>query len=263
MTPSPTAAPALQTRDLGVGYRAGRARCSVLERVNVTARGGELVCLLGANGSGKSTLLRTLVRLQPALEGHIELGGAALTAITHIELARRVGVVLTERVLVNALPAARVVELGRYAHSGWWGRLTEDDRRAVRWAMESAGAGHLAGRDFSRLSDGERQRVMIARALAQEPSLLVLDEPTAFLDVTARAEVWALLRHLAKERHLAIVVSSHDVEVALGMADVIWVITPDRAITAGTPEEVIVAVERTFRLAGSGSYERTGQHEKH
>jgi len=263
MRPSPTTAPALQTRNLAVGYRTRRARCAVLERVSVTARAGELVCLLGANGSGKSTLLRTLVRLQPALEGDIELGGVALTAITHIELARRVGVVLTERVLVDTLPAARIVELGRYAYSGWWGRLTEGDRQAVQWAIEAAGARHLAGRDFSRLSDGERQRVMIARALAQEPSLLVLDEPTAFLDVTARAEVWALLRQLATERRLAIVVSSHDVEVALAMADVVWVIMPDRAIAAGTPEEALVAVERTFRLAGRGSFERTDQHEKH
>jgi len=280
MTPSPPpehcAAPALQTRNLAVGYRTRRARSAVLERMNLTARAGELVCLLGANGSGKSTLLKTLVRLQPALEGRIELAGAALTTLTHMELARRVGVLLTERVLIDSLPAVRVVELGRYAHSGWWGRMTGADRQAVQWAIESVGATQFANRDFSRLSDGERQRVMIARALAQEPSLLVLDEPSAFLDVTARAEVWALLRHLATERHLAIVVSTHDLELALRMASVVWVIMPDRNIAVGTPEDIVAAgvvdaafatrdirfhaVEPTFRFTSmGGERERTGQ----
>jgi iron complex transport system ATP-binding protein len=245
MTPSPPidhcAAPALQTRNLTVGYRTRRGRSAVLERMNLTARAGELVCLLGANGSGKSTLLRTLVRLQPALEGRIELAGVALTALTHMELARRVGLLLTERVLIDTLPAIRIVELGRYAHSGWWGHLTDADRQAVQWAIESVGAGQLASRDFSRLSDGERQRVMIARALAQEPSLLVLDEPSAFLDVTARAEIWALLRHLATERRLAIVVSTHDLDLALRMASVVWVIMPDRNIVMGTPQDIVAA----------------------
>ena len=234
-------APALLTRNLAVGYRSRRRHCAVLERMNLTARAGDLVCVLGANGSGKSTLLRTLVRLQPALAGHIELAGVGLTAITQPELARRIGVVLTERVLVDALPARRIVELGRYAHSGWWGALRDRDRDAIRWALEASGAMHLSERNFNRLSDGERQRVMIARALAQEPSLLVLDEPTAFLDVTSRVEVWGLLRDLAKQRGLTVLVSTHDLEVALRMASVVWLILPDREIAVGTPDDVIAA----------------------
>jgi iron complex transport system ATP-binding protein len=232
---------ALQTRNLAVGYRTRRTRRAVLERVNLTVRAGELVCLIGPNGIGKSTLLRTLARMQPALWGTVELGGADLRAITHAELARRLGVVLTERVVVEVLPVRRIVELGRYPHSGWFGRITEQDRRAVDWAIDAVGARHLAGRDFGRLSDGERQRVMIARALAQEPVLLMLDEPTAFLDVPSRVEVMGLLRQLTRDGRLAVVVSTHDLELALRTADVIWLVMPGGELMTGAPEDVVLA----------------------
>jgi iron complex transport system ATP-binding protein len=233
--------PALRTRDLAVGYRTGRVRRAVLEHVNLAVRPGELVCLLGPNGIGKSTLLRTLARMQPALWGSVELGGSDLRSITHIELARRLGVVLTERVAVEALPVRRIVDLGRYPHSGWFGLLTERDRRIVDWAIDAVGARHLSDRDFSRLSDGERQRVMIARALAQEPVLLVLDEPTAFLDVPSRVEVMGLLRQLTRQGPLAVIVSTHDLELALRTADVIWLVMPGGELVTGAPEDVVLA----------------------
>jgi iron complex transport system ATP-binding protein len=252
MTPQTTSAtgtpPVLRTRELAVGYGTRRSRRAVLERVNVQAHAGELVCLLGPNGIGKSTLLRTLARMQPALWGSIELGGADLRSITSAELARRLGVVLTERVMVEALPVRRIVELGRYPHSGWFGRITGQDRRAVDWAIDAVGARHLAERDFSRLSDGERQRVMIARALAQEPVLLVLDEPTAFLDVPSRVELMALLRRLTRDGALAVVVSTHDLELALRTADCVWLVMPGGEVIAGAPEDVVLAggVAQTF-----------------
>jgi iron complex transport system ATP-binding protein len=232
--------PALRTRDLAVGYRTRRVRRAVLEHVNLAVRPGELVCLLGPNGIGKSTLLRTLARMQPALWGGIELGGSDLRSITHIELARRLGVVLTERVAVEALPVRRIVELGRYPHSGWFGRITDRDRKAVDWAIDAVGVRHLADRDFSRLSDGERQRVMIGRALAQEPVLLVLDEPTAFLDVPSRVELMGLLRQLTREGPLAVVVSTHDLELALRTADVVWLVMPGGELVTGAPEDVVL-----------------------
>ena len=230
---------ALRTRELAVGYRTRRVRRAVLERVNLQVHPGELVCLLGPNGIGKSTLLRTMVRMQPPLAGAVELGGVDLQTVTPSELARRVGVVLTERVAVEALPARRVVELGRYPHSGWFGRLTDHDRAVVAWAIDAVGAQHLAARDFSCLSDGERQRVMIARALAQEPVLLVLDEPTAFLDVPSRVELMGLLRQLTREGRLAVVVSTHDLELALRTADVIWLVMPGGEFVTGAPEDVV------------------------
>ena len=233
--------PALRTRDLAVGYRTRRGRRAVLEHVNLTVRPGEIVCLLGPNGIGKSTLLRTLAKMQPALWGGIELGGTDLRSITPIELARRLGVVLTERVAVEALPVRRIVELGRYPHSGWFGRLTDRDREAVDWAIDAVGVRHLADRDFNRLSDGERQRVMIGRALAQEPVLLVLDEPTAFLDVPSRVELMGLLRQLTREGPLAVVVSTHDLELALRTADVIWLVTPGGELVTGAPEDIVLA----------------------
>jgi len=156
--------------------------------------------------------------------------------------------VLTERVAVDALTARRVVELGRYPHSGWFGRLTPHDRAAVERAIDAVGAHHLAERDFSRLSDGERQRIMIARALAQEPVLLVLDEPTAFLDVPSRVELMALLRRLTRDDALAAVISTHDLELALRTADVIWLVLPGGEVMTGAPEDVVLAggIARAF-----------------
>jgi iron complex transport system ATP-binding protein len=246
---TPAAAPAagvpfdaaLRTRDLAVGYRTRKRARAVLEHVNLAVDSGELVCLLGPNGIGKSTLLRTIARMQPALWGTVELGGTDLRTVSQAELARRLGVVLTERVAVEALTVRRIVGLGRYPHSGWFGGLTDRDRVAVDWAIDAVGARHLADRDFSRLSDGERQRVMIARALAQEPVLLVLDEPTAFLDVPSRVELMGLLRQLTRERPLAVVVSTHDLELALRTADVIWLAMPGGGLVTGAPEDVVLS----------------------
>lgn len=232
---------ALRTRDLAIGYRTRRTRRAVLEHVNLAVDSGELVCLLGPNGIGKSTLLRTIAKMQPALWGSVELGGADLRSVSHAELARRLGVVLTERVAVEALTVRQIVGLGRYPYSGWFGRLTDRDRAAVDWAIDAVGARSLAERDFSRLSDGERQRVMIARALAQEPVLLLLDEPTAFLDVPSRVELMGLLRQLTRGRPLAVVVSTHDLELALRTADTIWLVVPGGEIVTGAPEDVVLS----------------------
>jgi iron complex transport system ATP-binding protein len=239
---------ALQARDLAVGYRTGRSRRAVLERVNVAVHPGELICLVGPNGIGKSTLLRTLARMQPPLWGTVTIGGEPLERLSAAALARRLGVVLTDRVDGEALSVWRVVSLGRYPHSGWLGRLEASDRAVVDRAIDAVGARHLAGRDVSELSDGERQRVMVARALAQEPLLLLLDEPTAFLDVAARVELFALLRRLTRTDSLAAVISTHDLELALRSADVVWLIEPGGELTVGAPEDVMLsgAVARAF-----------------
>jgi iron complex transport system ATP-binding protein len=241
-------APALQARDLAVGYRSRRSRRAVVERVNVAVHPGELICLLGPNGIGKSTLLRTLARMQPPLWGTVALGGEPLDALSPAALARRLGVVLTDRIGVEALSVWRVVALGRYPHCGWLGQLDANDRAVVDRAIDAVGARHLAERDVSQLSDGERQRVMVARALAQEPLLLLLDEPTAFLDVPSRVELFALLRRLTRTQALAAVISTHDLELALRTADVVWLVEPGGELIAGAPEDVMLsgAVARAF-----------------
>ncbi len=238
---SPAGAPAMTTRDLAVGYQSRRQRRAVLERVNLAADPGELVCLLGPNGIGKSTLIRTLARMQPALWGSVELGGVSLESLSASDLARRLAVVLTERVGVESVRARQVVELGRYPYSGWLGSLSARDREVVSWAIEAVGASHLSDRDFARISDGERQRVMVARALAQEPMLLVLDEPTAFLDVPSRVELMGLLRRLTRAESLAVVVSTHDLELALRTADVVWLLMPGGEVITGAPEDVMLS----------------------
>lgn len=232
---------ALATRDLAVGYRYRKARCPVIERVNLSVARGELVCLLGPNGIGKSTLMRTLARMQPTLGGTIEIDGVAIEALSASALAQRLGIVLTERVAVESLRARQVVELGRYPHSGWLGGLNARDREVVAWALDAVGAAHLADRDFARISDGERQRIMVARALAQEPVLLMLDEPTAFLDVPARVELMGLLRRLTRENDLAVVVATHDLELALRTADIVWLLTPGGNVITGAPEDVMLS----------------------
>ena len=239
---------ALRAIELAVGYSARASRTVVLEGLNLTVAAGELVGLLGPNGIGKSTLLRTLSKVQPALAGSIEIDGVSFERLSSAELARRIGVVLTERPAIGALPAYRLVELGRYPHVNWLGQLTAHDHDVVDWAIDSVSVRHLIGRDSNTLSDGERQRFMIARALAQEPSVLLLDEPTAFLDVASRVELMGLLRRLARDEGLAVILSTHDLELALRMADTVWLIGPDRFLHSGVPEDLILAgtVERVF-----------------
>jgi iron complex transport system ATP-binding protein len=240
---------AMRSTNLAVGYKLRQSRTVVLDRLDLAVHKGELVCLLGTNGTGKSTLLRTLARIQPPLSGSLEIDGRDLQKLTQLELARRLGIVLTERPRVGALTARRLVELGRYPYWDWSGHMRQEDHEVVQWAIKSVGAEHLASRDCMSLSDGERQRFMIARALAQEPSILLLDEPTAFLDVPARVEVMGLLRRLAREEQLGIVVSTHDLELALRMADTIWLVSAGKGLRVGTPEDLILGgdVEQAFR----------------
>src|SRR4029079_982164 len=179
--------------------------------------------------------------MQPPLWGSVELGGHALESLSGSDLARRLGVVLTDRVAVESLRVRQIVELGRYPHSGWLGGLNARDEAVVSWALDAVGAAHLSDRDFGRISDGERQRVMVARALAQEPVLLMLDEPTAFLDVPSRVELMALLRRLTRASARAVVVSTHDLDLALRTADLIWLLLPGGEVVTGAPEDVTVS----------------------
>lgn len=243
----------LEARGLAVGY-AGRRR--QLRRVacgiDVTLKGGELVCLLGPNGAGKSTLIRTLAGMQAPLEGTVRLGGRPLEAFTPAALARRMSLVLTERVAVGMMPVATLVSLGRHPFTGWAGRLSLRDLEVTRQAMKDAGIEGLAHRPVCELSDGERQKVMIARALAQEPEVMILDEAMAFLDLPRRVELMQLLRNLAHEGRRAILLSTHDLDLALRCADRLWLLSPKGFLVEGIPEDLVLsdAFAKTFADAG-------------
>lgn len=233
--------PAVELAGLAIGYRHRRRPVTVAAGLTARARRGELTVLIGPNGAGKSTLIRTLAGLQPALGGRVLLDGADLTSLPRDELARRVAVVLTERIDPGLLSARELVGLGRIPHLGLGGRLGPSDEEIVDWALAATGAQHLAARPAAELSDGECQRVLTARALAQQPGLLILDEPTAFLDVSSRAALFGLLRELAHDQRLAVVLSTHDLELALRVADRVWLMDPAGTLTDTIGEELMLS----------------------
>lgn len=249
---SPDAAPLVAT-DLSIGYAAARrAPLVVAAGVSVTLRAGELACLIGPNGAGKSTLMRTLAGMQPALGGRVLLGGDDVATLDVRTLARRLSVVLTERVDAGNLSAYGLVALGRHPYTDWTGHLRPHDEQIVRWAIETVGARSLAARPVGELSDGERQKIMIARALAQEPLVMLLDEPTAYLDLPNRVEVMRVLRHLSRTTGRAILLSTHDLDLALRRADTIWLMPGAGPLTVGAPEDLVLsgAFEAAFRGDG-------------
>lgn len=216
------------------------------------APAGEFVCLIGANGVGKSTLIRTLCGMQPALSGEIRLDGQALAGLSSQERARKLAVVLTDRVDTMLMTGYELACLGRYPYVGWGGRLGKTDRDIVQSALLQSGAMPLAGKLVSRMSDGERQKIMIARALAQQPTLLVLDEATAFLDLPRRIELMQLLQDLARQQRLTVILSTHDLELALRYADALWLIDGRRRLHTGAPEDLALsgALSAVFTTEG-------------
>jgi iron complex transport system ATP-binding protein len=235
----------LEFSNLAVGYGSQQ----VLSGLSQLVMPGEFICLLGPNGAGKTTLLRTLAGLQEPLAGSVRLCGCPIEELSPAETARNLAVVLTERPTVQMLSALELVCLGRHPHTGFLGRLTQNDLRQARRAMEMVDAWHLAGRPLDQLSDGERQKLMLARALAQEPRLILLDEPTMHLDVKHRLEVMSILRELCRSQGIAVLASLHDVDLAVRLADVAGLIHRGGVMAWGPPEEVLDA-ERLVKLYG-------------
>ena len=244
-------------KDLSIGYTAKGSEKVVAFGLNAAINSGELTCLLGQNGIGKSTLLRTLSAFQPALGGDILLnidpplspprgiplripqgevwkGLRPLSSLTSQLLSRLIGVVLTEKLTIKNMTAEELVGMGRAPYTGFWGRLTEEDHQVVREAIRLVGIEPLAQRMIQTLSDGERQKVMIAKALAQQTPIIYLDEPTAFLDYPSKVEMMQLLRRLAVQEQKTIFLSTHDVELSLQVADCIWLMeTPTKPPLGG------------------------------
>ncbi len=242
----------LYTDKLSVGY----GDRTVVSDIALSAEPGQILCLIGPNGAGKSTLLKTLLRLLPPAAGAVYLEGKELRTYSERELARRSAAMLTGRPEPELMKSAEVVAAGRYPYTGRLGILSEEDRRVVRESMEKVGVSELADTDFTHLSDGQRQRVLLARALCQEPRLLILDEPTSFLDIRHKLDFLQLLRELVRERQLAVVMSMHELELAQRFADRLLCIRDGRVDRAGSPEEIFSGgyIEQLYGLA-RGSYD--------
>lgn len=231
----------IELKNLSTGY----GRHTVSANLNATLQSGRLTCLLGPNGVGKSTLLRTLCGFQPPLEGRMEMDGKDMAQLSRKEMSRSIGVVLTERPDVTDMRASDMVALGRTPYTGFWGTLGKEDRNRVDEAMQLVGITHLAHRMIHTLSDGERQKVMIAKALAQQTPVILLDEPTAFLDFPSKVETMRLLHRLAHESGKTVFLSTHDLETAIQLSDDLWLLSAD-GLESGTADS----------LSADGSLER-------
>ena len=227
-----------ELRQLSIGYQTRKGVHTVATDISATIHGGALTCLLGENGVGKSTLLRTLSAFQAPLDGTIALDGRTLDTYDDAELSKTVGVVLTEKPDVGRTTVYEVVALGRSPYTGFWGTLGAEDRQAVDEAIAMVGIGHLSQREVGQLSDGERQKVMIAKALAQQTPLIFLDEPTAFLDYPSKVDMLLLLRRISREAGKTVFLSTHDLELTLQAADTIWLMTRSDGLLVGTPHDL-------------------------
>ena len=215
-------------KNLVVGYPDGRHTRQLNHAANEEAHDGMLTCLIGANGAGKSTLLRTIAGFQLPLEGTVVLGGDDVRALSPRQRAERMAVVLTDRPDVMCTTVWEMVATGRAPFTGFWGRLSGKDRSIVTRSLRLVGIEWMADRTVASLSDGERQKVMIAKALAQQTPVILLDEPTAFLDYPSRVEVMQLLLNIAHEEHKTVLLSTHDLDLALQTADRIWLFEKER-----------------------------------
>ena len=228
----------VKTVNLIIGYASKKKVNTIAANLNIELGKGKLVCLLGKNGIGKSTLLRTLTKVQPALSGEIFINNNNLKTLNSIDLAKSLSLVLTEHLPESNLSVYELVALGRQPYTNWVGNLSEKDLKFIDNALEQTNTKHLINSKYYELSDGQLQKVLIARALAQNTDLIILDEPTAHLDIHHTVETFALLKQLAKEFNKTIIISTHEINLALQLADILWLMTPSNFM-ADTTENLI------------------------
>jgi iron complex transport system ATP-binding protein len=229
----------LSIEALNIGYNNGKEEMVILPDLFANASKGELIAVIGKNGAGKSTLLRTITGLQPSLSGKIFHEGRDIAEFSRMDLAKKVGYISTEIVRVTNMSVYDLVSLGRFPYTSWTGKIDRENHQRILEAIENAGMSHFGTRYIGELSDGERQRAMIARILAQDTGLMIMDEPTAFLDIGGRYEILHLLHNLTKTRGKTIIFSTHDLHMAISQADKIWLLT-ETELVEGAPEDLMI-----------------------
>lgn len=243
-----------EAKGLVIGYRSKKDRKSLIAGLHFQIRESEFICLIGPNGVGKSTLLRTLAGVQEPLAGGIEIGGKPLHQLSANERARLISLVLTDKITAGSLTVKELVALGRYPFTNWAGYLSEEDMLVVENVMQMTGVAYLKEEPVYTLSDGQLQKAMIARALVQDGELLILDEPTAHLDIYNKVAVMQLLKKIAKETGKAIIMATHEMDLAIQMADTFWLFDCEKPFQKGSPEDLILlgALGAMFTQGGFG-----------
>ena len=251
----------IRTIDLTIGYRRGKTVIPVQHNLNLAVQRGEMISLIGPNGCGKSTLLRTLCGLQESLSGQIVVQGKDLKGISLSDRAKLFGIVLTDPVRLGYMTVKQMVAIGRHPYTTFSGKLSDKDEQYVDESLKAVHLENFADRSILELSDGERQRVMIAKALAQDTFFILLDEPTSHLDLPNRVEVLYLLKKLAVEMQKCILISTHEIDLALHLSNKIWLMSPGKSIETGTPQELIdnKSVQSVFHGESFGFDPDTGR----
>ncbi len=240
-----------QTENLAVGYN-GKI---LIHDINVQLERGKILTLIGPNGAGKSTILKSIIRQLETIRGTIYINAQEIASLSPKDMAKQVAVVLTDRIHPEWITCAEVVAMGRYPHTNMFGKLTPNDLTAVREALERVHALDLAEQDITTLSDGQRQRIMLARAICQEPEVLVLDEPTAYLDIRHKIELLNILREMAQKKNLTIIMSLHEIDLAMKISDFLLCVKGETIQAFGSPETILKnqTIEQLYEIQ-NGSY---------
>lgn len=223
-----------QMKDLSVGYNGN----SLIRDINIGINKGEIVTLIGPNGSGKSTILKSITRQLKVVEGNVFFDDTSLLKLPYKELASKMAVVLTDRIKTELMTCHDIVATGRYPYTGRLGILTQEDECLVEEAMQAVHAQKLGNRDFNAISDGQKQRVLLARAICQDPDVIVLDEPTSFLDVKYKLELLSILERMARQKKITVIMSLHEIDLAQKISDKIICVKGETISHYGSPEEV-------------------------
>jgi iron complex transport system ATP-binding protein len=244
---------AIECSNLAIGYKDNNNKENILiPDFSIGLRTSELTALVGPNGAGKTTLLKTISKNLSPISGEIFLQGKNLKNYNSVELAKKISIVLTDRIIDNHIKVYDVVATGRYPYTGFWATLNSNDRSVINNSLEMVGVESFAKRTFNSLSDGERQKVMIAKALAQNTPVILLDEPSAFLDYPSKIELIHLLQNLVKNFNITILFSSHDLELVLRTADRLWLVASGKPIVSDIPEQLVLdgVIDQYFSRAG-------------